>query len=82
MRDKQAFYDALEELVLKRGDWFLARNLVKPLEKKLGEPVSPVTVGWCLSKMSHRLLLESRYIAKAPLERIKEYRTIKWDPNL
>jgi len=82
MRDKQALYDAIEELVFNRGDWFLARNLVKSLEKKLGEPVSPVTVGWHLTRLVGQLVLESRYIGKAPLERIKEYHTIKWNPNL
>lgn len=79
---QQYLYDAIEELVVNRGDWFLARNIVKPLEEKLGEPVSPVKVGHYLSKMSERLILESRYIKKAPLERIKEYRVIKWNPNL
>jgi len=82
MVDKKAFQDAVEALAVKRGDWFLARNLVKPLEKKLGEPVSPVTVGWHLTRLVGRLILESQYIAEAPLERIKEYCTIKWDPNL
>jgi len=74
----QYFYDAIEELAVNRGDWFLARNLVKPLEKKLGEPISPVKVGHYLSKMSDRLILRSRYIKKAPLERIKEYQVINW----
>ena len=79
---QQYFYDAIEELAVKRGDWFLARNLIKSLEKKLDEPISPVKVGHYLSKMSDRLILESRYIKTAPLERIKEYRTIKWNPKL
>ena len=75
---QQYFYDALEELVLDRGDWFLARNIVNPLENKLDEPVSPVKVGHYLSRMADRLILRSRYIKKAPLERIKEYQVINW----
>ena len=74
----QYFYDALEELVFDRGDWFLSRNLVKPLEKKLGEPISPIKVGHYLSRMADRFILRSRYIKKAPLERIKEYQVINW----
>lgn len=68
------FYDAVEELALNREDWFLSRNLVRPLEEKLGKKVSPVKVGWYLTRMVDRLILESRFIREAPLDRIKEYR--------
>ncbi|GAG89806.1 unnamed protein product [marine sediment metagenome] len=82
MKDKRGFHAAIEELALKRGDWFLARNLVNPLEKKLGKSVSSISVGKHLSKMSDRLILESRFLKNAQVDGLKEYHVIKWDPNL
>ena len=70
---RQYFYDAVKELALKREDKFLARNLVSPLEEKLNEPVSSIKVGWYLTRLCDAWILDSQYIDKAPLERIKEY---------
>ena len=67
------FYEAVKELALKREDKFLARNLVRPLEEKLGEKVSPVKVGWYLTRLCDAWFLDSSYIKKAPLDRTKEY---------
>ena len=82
MRDKRGLYNAIEELALKRGDWFLSRNLVNSLETKLGVSVSPIAVGKHLSRMSDRLILESRHLKNAQVDGLKEYRVINWDPIL
>jgi len=71
---RQYFYEAVKEQALTRGDWFLARNLVRDLEEKLNEPVSSIKVGWYLTRLVDAQILESRKTDSTYLDRIKEYR--------